>query len=122
MNLYVVMGVSGCGKTTVAEALAKKTGGVFLDADNYHPPANKRKMAAGIPLTDDDRWGWLDALNLELRKFSNKPEPIFLACSALRDTYRRRLHGGLPELTFIYLKGPKEFIAKRLAARTGHFC
>lgn len=121
MSLYVVMGVSGCGKSTIAEALAKRTGGVFLDADNYHPPANRQKMAAGIPLTDDDRWGWLAALNFELRKFLDKPEPVFLACSALREAYRQCLCAGIPERTFIYLKGSQACIGLRLAARTGHF-
>jgi carbohydrate kinase (thermoresistant glucokinase family) len=121
MNLYVVMGVSGCGKSTVAEALAKRASGVFLDADDFHPHANKQKMASGIPLTDDDRWGWLDKLNLELRKLSGNPKPVFLACSALREAYRQRLRNGLSEMTFIYLRGSKECIAGRLAGRAGHF-
>lgn len=119
MSLYVIMGVSGCGKSTVGRALAEKTGGIFLDADDFHPSANREKMSAGIPLTDEDRWGWLDELNLELKKLSNKT--VFLACSALREVYRQRLRNGLPELKFIYLKGSKECIASRLACRTGHF-
>ena len=121
MQLFVVMGVSGCGKTTVARALAQRTGGVFLDADDFHPQANKLKMASGIPLTDDDRWAWLDALNLELRKFLEKPAPVFLACSALREVYRQRLRHGLPGLTLIYLKGSRECIEHRLSNRPGHF-
>lgn len=118
---FVVMGVSGCGKSTVAEALAEKAGGLFLDADDFHPPENKQKMSAGIPLTDEDRWGWLDAIHDELEKLSACGKEVFLACSALRAVYRVRLSRGLPGLRFIYLKGSRECIAKRLAGRTGHF-
>jgi gluconokinase len=121
MNLYVVMGVSGSGKTTIARALAENTGGVWLDADEFHPPENKRKMAAGIPLTDDDRWEWLDTLRLELKNRTDAKGPVFLACSALRESYRQHLANGLPGLQFIYLKGSPECIAARLASRTGHF-
>jgi len=121
VQLFVVMGVSGCGKTTVARALAQRTGGVFLDADDFHPQANKVKMASGIPLTDEDRWGWLDALNIEFRKLSETSAPVFLACSALREAYRQRLRHGLPELTLIYLKGSRECIENRLSNRSGHF-
>ena len=120
-ELYVVMGVSGCGKSTVAEALAEQSGGIFLDADDFHPPENKRKMAAGIPLTDDDRWGWLDALNTKLASLANGEKPVFLACSALREVYRTRLRKGLPGLKFLFLKGSRECIAARLNARKGHF-
>lgn len=119
MSAYVVMGVSGCGKSTVARALAEKTGGRYIDADDFHPPTNKEKMAAGIPLTDDDRRGWLDALNQELR--ANQTNTTFLACSALKQIYRERLRANVPDLHFIYLKGSKEVIDRRLAARTGHF-
>jgi len=121
MSLYVIMGVSGCGKSTIAKALAERTNGVFLDADDFHPPANKQKMGEGIPLTDEDRWGWLDALNLELKSSSKTGAPVFLACSALREAYRQRLQNGLRGLRFIYLKGSKDRIAERLAARAGHF-
>jgi gluconokinase len=118
---FVVMGVSGCGKSSVAEELAKATGGDFLDADDFHPPANKAKMAAGIPLCDEDRWGWLDALNAELRTRSAAASPLFLACSALRKVYRGRLSAGLPSLRFLYLRGSKELIRSRMEARSGHF-
>jgi gluconokinase len=118
---FVVMGVSGCGKSSVAEELAKATGGDFLDADDFHPPANKAKMAAGIPLCDEDRWGWLDALNTELRTRSATTTPLFLACSALRRVYRERLSAGLPSLRFLYLQGSKELIRSRMEARSGHF-
>ena len=121
MSLHVIMGVSGCGKSSVARMLAEASGGDFLDADDFHPPANRLKMAAGIPLQDEDRWGWLDLLNAELASRSDSSRPTFLACSALRRVYRERLSSGLPGLRFIYLKGSRECIGKRLAARTGHF-
>ena len=121
MSLFVVMGVSGCGKSTVASELARRTGGIYLDGDAFHPEANVRKMSAGIPLTDDDRWGWLQTLNDTLRQYVGRAEPVFLACSALREVYRERLRAGLPGLTFIYLKGSYECISERQRAREGHF-
>ena len=121
MSLFVVMGVSGCGKSSVAEELARSTEGDFLDADDFHPPANRAKMAAGIPLQDEDRWGWLDALNAKLKKRANSANHTFLACSALRQVYRDRLATTLPGLRFIYLQGSKECIGSRLARRTDHF-
>ena len=121
MSAYVVMGVSGCGKSTIASMLASRLHGEFLDADDFHPFANKQKMAAGIPLTDDDRWGWLDVLNAELKTRESTGTPVFLACSALRQIYRDRLATGLPTLQFIYLRGSKELIRGRLTARHDHF-
>ena len=121
MSEFVVMGVSGCGKTSVARMLAEKTGGSFFDADDFHPAANKAKMAAGIPLSDGDRWPWLDALNAELKSRAQSRQAVFLACSALRQIYRDRLATGLPGLRFIYLKGSKELIRRRLEERQDHF-
>ena len=121
MSLFVVMGVSGCGKSTVARQLAQATGGEFLDADDFHPFANREKMAAGIPLQDEDRWGWLELLNEELKGRNQSPKPTFLACSALKQIYRNRLSRDLDKLTFIYLRGSKECIRKRLEERTDHF-
>lgn len=121
MGPFVVMGVSGCGKSSVAEKLAMATGGSFLDADDFHPPANKAKMASGIPLMDEDRWGWLDTLNAELRRRSDVETPTFLACSALRRVYRERLAAGLTGLRYLYLKGSKELIRSRMESRSGHF-
>ena len=115
------MGVSGCGKTTMTQMLANATDGDGLDADNFHPPENKAKMTRGIPLTDDDRWPWLDRLNAELRIAACKGRPVFLACSALKQKYRDRLIIGLPQARFIYLKGSFELIRCRLAHRTNHF-
>ena len=118
---FVVMGVSGCGKSTVASMLAARTGGIFLDADDFHSPENKAKMAAGIPLTDEDRWGWLDTSNHELKTQAKTGRAIFLACSALRQAYRDRLSDGLPNLRFIYLKGSRELIRSRIESRKNHF-
>src|ERR1700749_1354913 len=102
------MGVSGCGKSTIAQMLAEATGSDCIDGDNFHTPENKARMSAGIPLTDDDRWPWLDRLNAELRQAAGRGKPLFLACSALKQSYRDRLAVGLPQLQFIYLKGPIE--------------
>ena len=121
MSIFIVMGVSGCGKTTMARKLAEATGGSWLDADNFHPAKNKARMAAGIPLTDDDRWPWLDRLNEELRAVADSGKPVFLACSALKQKYRNRLVVGLPGARFVYLKGSFELIRSRLALRTNHF-
>jgi gluconokinase len=121
MSLFVIMGVSGCGKSTIAAEMARATGGEFLDADDFHPAANKEKMAAGIPLQDEDRWGWLDVLNAELRSRKDNPQPTFLACSALRRTYRDRLRKDLNTLSFVYLKGSKDLIRSRIESRVGHF-
>ncbi len=120
-SIFIVMGVSGSGKTTVAQALAQATGGIALDADDFHPKENKAKMSAGIPLTDDDRWPWLDRLNAELRARGSQGKPLFLACSALKQKYRDRLVAGLPDARIVYLKGSRELIAARLALRKGHF-
>jgi gluconokinase len=121
MSIFVVMGVSGCGKSSVAARLAAAKDGDFLDADDFHPPANKAKMAAGIPLQDEDRAGWLDTLNEELKSRAANGRDTFLACSALRQVYRDRLSAGLPSLVFIYLKGSREAIRSRLEKRTDHF-
>lgn len=118
---FIVMGVSGCGKSAVAKLLAAQTHGEFIDGDDFHPPGNKAKMAAGIPLTDEDRWGWLDILNRELRSHVGTGRPLFLACSALRQVYRDRLSAGISTLRFIYLKGSKEVIRERMESRKNHF-
>ena len=121
MSIFIVMGVSGCGKSSVARQLAQATSGEFLDADDFHPMTNRDKMAAGIPLQDDDRWGWLGLLNEALKHREHSPHHTFLACSALRQIYRDRLSKNLEKLTFIYLRGSKECILKRLEERTDHF-
>jgi len=121
MSLYVVMGVSGCGKSSVAMNLAKAMGGVFLDADDFHTEENKRKMHSCSHLTDQDRADWLKELNAELKKRDTNARPTFLACSALRSSYREQLKSGLSQLDFIYLKGSQESIRRRLESRKDHF-
>ncbi|MFI4861626.1 MAG: gluconokinase [Phycisphaerales bacterium JB063] len=121
--VYIIMGVSGCGKTTVGEALAAHLGVDFHDADGYHPDANRRKMAAGTPLNDLDRAPWLEALAEHIQQWNAAGEnqgSAVLACSALKQSYRNVLsrHGGV---RFVYLQGSRELIAQRLADRTGHF-
>lgn len=113
----VVMGVSGAGKTTVGRQLARRLGRSFVDADDYHPAANKAKMAKGIPLTDGDRRPWLQKLNAVL---GQSPKPVVLACSALTRDHRRRLAEGLV-VRFAWLTGNAVVIRGRLDQRHGHF-
>jgi len=120
-KLFVVMGVSGCGKSTVARALAEAVGGVFLEGDDLHPAANKAKMAAGIPLADEDRWPWYDRIIQEVQSAAAGGRPVFLSCSALKKTYRDRLRAAFPEIRFVYLKGDFETIKTRMESRSGHF-
>ena len=114
--IVVVMGVSGSGKSTVGKALADALGWPFLEADDYHPPENVAKMAAGVPLTDDDRWPWLDRIVDALRSVVEKSANVVLACSALRRAYRDRL-ARAGELRIVYLRGDQQTIASRLALR-----
>lgn len=115
--IVVVMGVSGVGKTTLGRALADRLGCEFLDGDDHHPPANVAKMAAGTPLTDEDRAPWLDRLNALLAERSARGERAVLACSALKARYRERLTRGLAGCSLVYLHAPIEVIRRRLAAR-----
>lgn len=115
------MGVSGCGKSAVGSALAQSIGARFVDADDLHPPANKAKMAAKIPLTDADRLPWLETLRRTVIDATLPGQRTVLACSALKRTYRRLLMDGAPDMRLLYLHGTFETIAARLAARKGHF-
>jgi gluconokinase len=114
----VVMGVSGCGKTSVGEALARRLGARFVDADDHHPPANVEKMRRGEPLDDTDRAPWLARLNAVLRHAVARGDPVVLACSALRRRYRDALADRLPGLRFVHLSGSYALIAERLARRS----
>jgi MFS transporter, ACS family, tartrate transporter len=118
--ILIVMGVTGAGKSTVGSLLADRLGWVFLEADDLHSPANKEKMQRGEPLTDADRGPWLDAIHSELLAQDRLGQNVVLACSALKEEYRRRLGAEL-EARFVHLQGSQGMIAERLRARTGHF-
>jgi gluconokinase len=114
--ILVVMGVCGCGKTTVGRALAEALDWPFHDADDFHPPANVAKMAAGQPLSDTDRWPWLDRIAAELKRVLASGGHAVLACSALKQAYRDRLQAA-GDVRIVYLKGDEATIAARLADR-----
>jgi carbohydrate kinase (thermoresistant glucokinase family) len=115
--IAVLMGVSGAGKTTIGRLLAGRLGWRFIEGDNYHPPENVAKMAAGIALQDSDRWPWLDALNQRIRGERN----AIVTCSALKESYRQRLLAGIAEARIVYLHAPKALIAARVAERKHKF-
>jgi gluconokinase len=119
--IIIIMGVSGCGKTTVGKLLAQRLGTEFLDADDFHPPANVEKMRNGIALTDDDRAGWLDRLRELISKNLQSGTSLVLACSALRQRYRDRLHQPGEDVSLVYLKGDFGTIMQRLEQRGGHY-
>ena len=111
--IVLVMGVAGVGKTTLGEALARALGARFIDADDYHAPENVAKMKAGIPLEDADRWPWLQRLNGILKD----EQKAVLACSALKERYRRRLAEGLKDFKVVYLHASAGLIRERMKAR-----
>lgn len=117
----VVMGVSGCGKSTVAEGLAAALDWPFAEADQVHPPANIAAMRAGRPLTDDDRRPWLAELASWIATQEEAGRSSVMACSALRRAHRDVLRSGAPDVVFVHLAGPTDVIGSRVAARTGHF-
>jgi len=116
-----MMGVSGSGKTTVGEALARRLGVPFRDADEFHPKSNVEKMSAGIPLTDADRWPWLDAIASAIRE-TPRGAGLVVSCSALKRVYRDRIFlSAVRPITFVHLDGSKAVLAERLKDRKGHF-
>ena len=117
----VVMGVSGCGKSTVGEGIAGTLGWPFAEADDFHPPANVAAMRSGRPLTDDDRRPWLADLASWLADREAEGRSSVMSCSALRRAHRDVLRSGAPEVLFVHLDGAAEVIAARVAARAGHF-
>ena len=118
---WVVMGVSGSGKSTVGSLLAAHDGVPFLEGDAYHPAANVTKMSAGTPLDDDDRAGWLDALAGEIRAARDRGQGLVLSCSALKRRYRDLLREADPALRFVHLAGPRDLIATRMQRRLEHY-
>jgi len=118
--IALLMGVCGCGKTTVGLALARELGWRFLDADDFHPETNVAKMVNGIALTDEDRWPWFDRVVVEMKRSSAAGIDMVVACSALRQAYRDRLAAG-GDMHVVYLKGDAATIEPRLARRQGHF-
>ena len=118
--IIVVMGVSGAGKTTVGRLLSDRLGWEFLDADDFHPPVNKEKMARGEPLTDADRAPWLEALAGAIRARLASHASVVLACSALKEAYRQQLRLS-PEVRFVHLRADSETLRQRLERRRGHY-
>ncbi len=118
---YLIMGVSGSGKTAVGKALARRLGWEFLDADDFHPPANIAKMRAGIPLDDADREPWLAALHDRLSSVLAAGGHPVLACSALKEKYRRQLLEGNRGILIVFLKGDYDLIWERMIRRRGRF-
>ncbi|NYZ16825.1 gluconokinase [Azospirillum sp. RWY-5-1] len=120
--IVLVMGVSGSGKSTVGLRLAERLDATFLEADEFHPPANIAKMAGGVALTDEDRWPWLDALADGIRQAREGGRTVVVACSALKQVYRDRLLAGQDgDAHIVHLAGEPTLIAERMAARSDHF-
>lgn len=119
--IVVVMGVAGCGKSSVGKSLAAKLGDEFIEGDAHHPPANIEKMSAGIPLTDADRDGWLGTLAGFIAEAHRAERGLVVACSALKRRYRDRLRGDCERVVFLHLHGDKGLISSRMGARTAHF-
>ena len=119
--VIVIMGVTGAGKTTVGRQLADALGWRFHDADDFHPPANKAKMHAGVPLTDEDRWPWLRGLRRVIEQALADGAGAVVTCSALKRAYRDVLSGGLSGVQYVHLTGDRRVLEERLAARRDHF-
>src|SRR5262245_38713060 len=113
----VFMGVAGAGKSTLAEAVAKRVRGTLIEGDDFHPAASRQKMANGQPLTDEDRQGWLDALIAEVAR---QPGTAVMTCSALKRRYRDKLRSALPGIRFVYLDIDQDLTRSRVASRPAH--
>ncbi len=121
INALVIMGVCGCGKSSVSDALCARSGATAIEGDAFHPAENIRKMSAGIPLSDDDRADWLNRLSDELRQAVAAGTRPVLTCSALKLRYRERLRSAVPGVGFVFLELTPEVAARRVADRPGHF-
>ncbi|MDP1857075.1 MAG: gluconokinase [Gemmatimonadaceae bacterium] len=120
-RLFVIMGVSGSGKSLIGSDLARALGVEFVEGDDYHPPSNVERMSRGIPLTDEDRQGWLRALASRLGDARDAGTGMVVACSALKQSYRDILRTRARDVRFVYLMGSQALLAERLAERRGHF-
>ena len=120
-GLYVVMGVAGSGKSLIGARLARELHVEFVEGDDLHPPDNVRRMAAGIPLTDDDRKSWLLAIAARLREAQREGVGLVASCSALKRSYRDLLRSGAARVQFVYLAGTRALLTERMANRRGHF-
>ena len=118
--VIIIFGVSGAGKTTVGKLLARDLRWRFIEADDFHPAANIEKMRSGHPLTDNDRWPWLEQLRQQIERSLSARENAVLACSALKRAYRDRLHVS-DEIKFVFLRGDHALVEKQLRSRHGHF-
>ena len=119
--IIILMGVSGSGKTTIGQRLAQALSWPFYDGDQFHPPANVARMQQGMPLTDEDRWPWLQALRARIETWVQQGVSAVLACSALKQAYREYLIIDEAEVRLVYLKGDYDLIHERLVQRQGHF-
>ena len=117
----VVMGVAGCGKSTVAKALQERLGWIVAEGDDYHPASNIAKMSSGIPLSDEDRWPWLDTIAAWTAEQDRAGLPTVGTCPALRRVYRDRLRAAPGRTVFVHLTGTPELLTARMSARTDHF-
>lgn len=120
-GLYVVMGVSGCGKSLIGTALARALDIDFVEGDDYHSAENVQRMSSGIALTDDERAQWLRALAARLRDAKDAGTGLVMTCSALKRSYRDVLRAGAGEVRFVFLRGPRALLAERISGRRGHF-
>ena len=118
---WVIMGVCGCGKSTIGQQLADASGHAYLEGDAFHPQANVDKMSAGQPLNDDDRRDWLCAIRDQIGRAREQGRGLVVSCSALKRSYRDLLREADPDLRFVHLEGPRSLIAERLAARRNHY-
>ncbi len=119
--IVVAMGVCSSGKTSVGKVVASRMNWTFIEGDDLHPPANITKMASGVPLTDEDRWPWLDSIADRMREIDKAGESAVVACSALRQAYRDRLRRSGADLRFLHLTGDVSLIRQRMQNRSGHF-